>query len=145
MNWKERLNNAKGLLYLHNRMHERIVRFKEENEDEVTIVTDQDDYTISKSDVKEFLQGFHPVAEDRLLPAPSISSVTNSRTFQAVGDALLNNIEKLQGEDGHKYLDQAKEISNQSNSLINLVKTELDAIKTAQSIQNNGLQDQLKS
>lgn len=48
-------------------------------------------------------------------------------------DILMDNIKKLQGEDGAKFIPQAQEIKHNVSSVIDLAKTEIELIKVIKS------------
>lgn len=127
-----RLSKMVGQTYLYNTNSVKILSYKQK-EDHVTIVTDKDWIEVPlfklPALLEEFLEVEQEDEEPQHLPSPSRNSslqvTQNARqNLSSLKDVLLDNITKVQKD--KEYINQAKAINNNINTLMNMYKLELE-------------------
>lgn len=107
-------------------------------EGEVKIVTDKRNITFPLSKLEEELDNFLPIDEENqsIVSQPDKDDQLAKAVFQndaeqmnKLENVLMDNISKLQEEDGEKYLDQAKEINSTVNTMLEMSKQKLEMAK----------------
>lgn len=138
MDYRSKLDDMQGKLYLHNKNHERVLNWKVENR-VVSVCTDLDWYEIPVSEIDKFLVKFYVIDEHPSFSNGNNKHVPQSKSpitlvtqdkFKEINDILLKNIEDIKSSE--KNIPRAAAINKQVNSIINLAKTEIEMVKVVQ-------------
>lgn len=89
-----------------------------------SIETNGKNICIDKSAIHDEIDKF------KVLP-PSQNGSTDLKTskMEPIEDVLIDTIKKLQGEEGSKYVGQAKEINSSVSNLVNIQKVKIQMAK----------------
>lgn len=119
-----------GKTYLHRTRTVKLVNFKNEGE-QVKIITDLREHTVEASRLELFLNEFQPI-EDGVAVVQNQGVGLNPATLSTINslrEILMDNITKVRAD--KTYIEQSKEINSNVKSIIDLAKTEIEAIKLA--------------
>lgn len=104
-------------------------------ESEVKVITDSNPIVFGIEETTTYLKEFLPVsgppeennAADKLMNK-------ESKTINTIEEILSENIKKLQGDDGEKFIARAREITSTTNAIVKLNRLKLDMIKETRKI-----------
>lgn len=135
-----KLEKMKGQIFMYMTRREKILyHVKDDEREQVIIVTDQRPHKVSYEKLDKYLIDFiGPIDE---APEPTLPAVTgnglpsrvvqtfvvDSQTITTLKDTLLENITKV--KESKDYIPQAFEINQQVKTLLSLAKTEIDLAK----------------
>lgn len=103
----------------------QILNYKFSGE-EFTVVTDKEWFTKHVSELSLFVMDFMEVESEYSVPVVQAHAET-SNSLSQIKDILMDNIKKVQ--DNPSYINQAKSINNNVNTLMNMLKLELQVKK----------------
>lgn len=126
---KKAVNNMIGKTYMFNSNQHTIKDIQSTEEDIYHVVTDKRTIKVSE---EELLEDFLPIDGNyQKLQVYQELSIEPAQ-LNDLGTILLDNIKKVQ-EDA-SYVEQAKSINESAKTLIDLKKTQIEAIKVIRSI-----------
>lgn len=94
---------------------------------QVLISTDGQPIKIDKSKLSESLEDFLPAQESN---GQAVVLKGDAGRMESLEEILMDSIHKV--KEDPKYINQAKQISNSANTLVNITKTKLLMMKEAQ-------------
>lgn len=101
---------------VHKVLNFKITQFK------LILATDQDVIEIPAKDVPVELRKFKPVAAE---VSQALASIPRTEQMETLSKVLLDSIEKLKGEGGADYIEQARTINDHVKTIIDLEKTNI--------------------
>ncbi len=126
METTKKIDEMKGRTFRYkddNSVH-RILSYKIDGE-EITIVTDQQWFQMNYFEAFEFLTKFTP--SDPIIKSGTsdiaLINVEQNKMVSQISGTLMDTLKKVQTDPG--YVNQAKQITNTVNSMINLAKLQI--------------------
>jgi hypothetical protein len=127
MNTTERLQSMVGKTWLYKKKKITILSWKQQGED-ITIVTDVEWITKHFTELPLFIELFEHTEDPG--NASTLQVISEQRhSISSLKDVLMDSIKRVQ--ENKEYIEQAKSINNNVNTLLNMAKLEVQIMREA--------------
>jgi len=126
---KEKLDKMLNQTWLYNTRLHQLLSYKIDDKS-VTIVTDRDWLTFRIGDMERKLKEFLEVEQDDEFEGDKGKQMIlfkANESFSGLEKTILDNIKKL--KEDNDFIKQANAINQSANTLINLMKTQIELVK----------------
>jgi len=121
---------GKSFLYMGSEV--KIERIEHQEDDLFKVITDKKEMLVSEEElIKDFMEIHSAEDEGRKLTVVD-SVIQNNNQMHDLSAILMDNIKKVQQDP--KYIDQAKAINDQVKTIVDIKKTQIEALRVTKEL-----------